>query len=213
MAVQALLVLGQKQLDGGAMDHALTFFEKAARSRHPFAVNMLGRAYERGWGCQRDARRAARLFQQAAAGGNGWAMFNLADLVLRGEGCTPNNILALRLYKAAASRGVNKALNMIGLICERGVCGERDPAQALELYCGGAEAGDEWAALNAARLLIASGAIWEAVSNLRKAVEMGSDDVTDYIVDLVADHPTVAAICAGDAVLRNVMLQRLITPI
>jgi len=205
-SIQALLVLGQKQLDAGAMDQALIFFEKAARSRHPQAVNMLGRAYERGWGCQRHPSRAARLFQQSARGGDGWAMFNLADLTLKGEGCAQDNILALRLYMAAAGRGVGKALNMIGLICERGLCGRRDPAQAFELYLGGSEAGDGWAALNAARCLLASGARREAVAQMRRAAEMGRSEMVKHLGDLVAAHPGLAAICAEDVILGPLSL-------
>lgn len=207
-SIQALLVLGQKQLDAGATDQALLFFENAARSRHPHAVNMLGRAFERGWGCQRHPSRAARLFQQSARGGDGWAMFNLADLTLKGEGCAQDNVMALRLYMAAAGRGVGKALNMIGLICERGLCSRRDPAQALALYLGGAEAGDGWAALSAARCLLASGARREAVAQMRRAAEMGQSDMVKHIGDLVAAHPGLAAICVEDAVLRDVMALR-----
>lgn len=118
-------------------------------------------------------------------------MFNLADLTLKGDGCAQDNILALRLYMAAAGRGICKALNMIGLICECGLCGRRDPAQALELYLGGAEAGDGWAALNAARCLLASSARREAVAQMRRAA-----------------HPGLAVICAQDAVLGHVMALR-----
>ena len=88
--VQAQLLLGQMHVDRGWLAEAFPYFEAAARSGHPVAVNMLGRAYERGWGVPRNPAQAAAYFETAAARGETWAMFNLADLLLLGDGVPKN---------------------------------------------------------------------------------------------------------------------------
>lgn len=187
--VQALLVLAQKHLDRQKYKEAFDFFEKAARSRHPQALNMLGRAYERGWGCARNASRAAELFEKSAAAGEPWALFNLADLILRGEAPFQDTHRALCLYILAAQRGVGKALNMIGVIYERGLTGRQDPSYALKFFEGGAQSGDGWSALNAARLLIDQGQRARALNYLAKALDLGPEDVVQSVYGFVAALP------------------------
>ncbi|GBR09421.1 sel1 repeat family protein [Asaia siamensis] len=121
--LKAELYLAQWHLDRGAVQEACRLFTQAAQSRHPTALNMLGRVYERGWGVARDVELARTLFEAAADGGEGWAFYNLADFYLTGDGVPCDKAYAHALYVEAARRGVSKAFNMLGLLHEEGYGG------------------------------------------------------------------------------------------
>lgn len=151
--LQAQLYLAQWSLDRGALHEAFALFSKAAASQHPSCLNMLGRAYERGWGVSRDPALARGLFELAAKGGEGWAFYNLADLCLAGEGGAQDRERACMLYLQAARRGVGKALNMIGLLYEEGFGStQANRAYAREYFQGGWACGDRDAMANLMRL-------------------------------------------------------------
>ncbi|GAN91298.1 hypothetical protein Gbfr_029_077 [Gluconobacter frateurii M-2] len=183
--VQAQLLLGQMHVDRGWFGEAFPYFEAAARSGHPVAVNMLGRAYERGWGVVRNSAQAASYFETAAAAGEGWAMFNLADLLLLGDGVPKNRARAYRLYVSSAEKGNVKALNMLGLLHEEGICGAPDPEGVKVLFQAASEGGDCWADLNLARLALAQQDVSVALSCFRRALKSGFPDVCRAIIDLI----------------------------
>lgn len=183
--VQAQLLLGQMHVDRGWFVEAFPYFEAAARSGHPVAVNMLGRAYERGWGVPRNPAQAASCFETAAAAGEGWAMFNLADLLLLGDGVPKDRARAYWLYVSSAAKGNAKALNMLGLLHEEGVSGSTDPEGAKVFFHAAAEGGDCWAELNLARLALAQQDVTVAVSCFQRALKSGFPDVCRAIIDLI----------------------------
>ncbi|WP_252348279.1 tetratricopeptide repeat protein [Gluconobacter sp. P1D12_c] len=183
--VQAQLLLGQMHVDRGWLNEAFPYFEAAARSGHPVAVNMLGRAYERGWGVSRNPAQAAAYFEVAAALGEAWAMFNLADLLLLGDGVPKNRARAYRLYVSSAEKGNVKALNMLGLLHEDGVSGSPDPEGAKVFFQAASEGGDCWADLNLARLALAQQDVSVAVYCLQKALKTSFPDVARAIIDLI----------------------------
>ncbi|WP_438383307.1 tetratricopeptide repeat protein [Asaia sp. BMEF1] len=151
--LQAELYLAQWHLDRGAVHEAYRLFVQAAQSRHPTALNMLGRAYEQGWGVVRDVVLARSLFEAAADGGEGWAFYNLADLYLLGDGVTRDKAQAYIYYVEAARRGVSKAFNMLGLLHEEGygaVAASYD--YACHYFEAGSACGDEAARTNLARM-------------------------------------------------------------
>lgn len=187
--VKAQLILAQTHFDAGRQEDAFSCFGIAARSGHPVALNMLGRAYERGWGVKRNPVMAARCFESAIGGGDGWAMFNLADLFLAGDGVPKNEQLAYRLYVDAARTGNAKALNMLGIMHENGTApvSGPDPAGAYEFYQAAAEGGDCWAWLNLARFALDRGACSEAARLLEKALDSVVVGVPDAVLALT--HP------------------------
>lgn len=159
-ALQAQLYLAQWSLDRGASHEAFGFFAKAAASQHPSCLNMLGRAYEQGWGVPRNPAQARGLFEQAAKGGEGWAFYNLADLCLTGEGGAKDRERAFMLYVQAARRGIGKAFNMIGLLYEEGF--DLMPANCMyaqEYFHAGWTCGDEDARANLMRLRSKAGGL------------------------------------------------------
>jgi len=152
--LKAELYLAQWHLDAGAPQQAYRLFVQAAQSRHPTALNMLGRAYERGWGVARDVATAIALYEAAAEGGEGWAFYNLADLFLKGDGVLQDRAGAYALYVEAARHGISKAFNMLGLLHEEG-CGAvaANTEYARHYFEAGAAAGDNDARINLAGLL------------------------------------------------------------
>ncbi|MCP1270864.1 tetratricopeptide repeat protein [Acetobacter cerevisiae] len=183
------LLLGQICLDKGKPSEAFSLFEVASRSGDPRALNMLGRAYERGWGVARNPAAACAYFTQAAADGDGWAMFNLADLYLAGEGVPQDIRKAYSLYISSAQNGVSKAFNMLGLIAENGSLPELEPAKAQDFFLAAAQSGDCWGYLNLARNDLSSGRTEAAIKWFSRALEEGFRDVFKALETLLQDHP------------------------
>lgn len=150
-SAQVQLLLGQMALNKGQFSQAFTLFSIAARSGQAQALNMLGRAYEKGWGVP----QALKYFNAAAAQHYGWAYFNLGDLYLSGDGVPADPEKAFHCYVQAACYGVNKALNMLGTLCENGFGTHRpDREKACQYFLAGAQEQDCWAAFNLGRLLV-----------------------------------------------------------
>ncbi|MFT8418989.1 MAG: tetratricopeptide repeat protein [Acetobacter sp.] len=185
--VDAQLVLAQIYLDRGQMHAAFTMLAVAARSGDAKALNMLGRAYERGWGVAPDPLLAIPYFEMAARQNYGWAFFNLADLYLAGRGVPRDVGRAYALYVRAAQAGVGKALNMLGLLHE-----DHAPAgtqAARQYYTAAAEAGDCWGALNMARLALQDGNILVAQEFFHKTLQSGFGACFMAMKELLAFMP------------------------
>ncbi|CEF53655.1 tetratricopeptide repeat protein [Acetobacter ghanensis] len=171
--VEGQLLLAQIYLDRQQMHAAFSMIEVAARSGDAKALNMLGRAYERGWGITPNPLLALQYFEMAARQNYGWAFFNMADLYLSGQGIPRDVPRAYALYVKAAQAGVAKALNMIGLLQE-----DQSPsgvAAARQYYQAAADAGDCWGALNMARLALQEGDTACAQVFFHKTLETGFD--------------------------------------
>lgn len=185
--VEGQLMLAQIYLDRQQMQAAFSMIEVAARSGDAQALNMLGRAYERGWGVAPNPQLAMQYFEMAASQNYGWAFFNLADLYLAGHGTSRDVGRAYTLYVKAAQAGVAKALNMIGLLQE-----DQSPAgvvAARQYYRSAAEAGDCWGALNMARLALQEGDTQSAQVFFQKTLETGFDACFDAMKKLLAFMP------------------------
>lgn len=202
---EAQLTLGQLALERGEHDAAFGFFTAAARSGDAHGFNMLGRAFERGWGTTADSRKAADYYRKAADLGDVWAMFNLADLFCRGEGVDHDEEAAFHLYSEAARRGHVKSLNMLALFYEDGRLVAKDLGKAHELYRAGAEGGDCWAGFNLARLEAAAGSIDAAVDALGDALTNGFADFYRHVADCFGEHhdPRLMAIARHAALLAD----------
>lgn len=175
--VSVQLLLAQIHVNNGRLTDAFNMFEVAARSADPRALNMLGRAYERGWGVTRNPSTAATYFSHAASLGDAWAMFNLADLYMAGDGVPLDIPKAYDLYLSAAQNGVTKAFTMLGLIIEDGAIPNAEPDAALKLFEAAANAGDCWGYLNMARHHLSSNNIDPALHCFSRALDLGFHDV------------------------------------
>ncbi|QHI95957.1 sel1 repeat family protein [Aristophania vespae] len=189
--VELQLLLGQISLNKGDDRHAFEMFALAARSGRAKALNMLGRAYERGWGVKRNPTQAIKYFDYAAQKGEGWANFNLADLYLSGDGVACDPKQAFAHYVLAAQRGVNKALNMLGILHEQGmVTGKKDFDAACLYFTAGAEGGDCWAAFNRGRLAAEKKEYNDASFWLRRSLSLEFPGSCYAIKDYLENTPS-----------------------
>jgi len=159
---------------------ALAWFQKVAAQDQgkegAAALNMLGRAYQNGWGGAVDFARAFAYYVRAARRGDIWALFNLADCYRQGKGCITDKARAAQLYQQAADKGHVKALNMLGLCYEEGSGVTQNVERAVQLFAQGAQAGDCWACLNHARFLAAKGERAQSLAWLERSLEHGCGD-------------------------------------
>ncbi|MBB2205846.1 tetratricopeptide repeat protein [Gluconacetobacter takamatsuzukensis] len=185
--VEVQLLLGQVHLDQGDFPRAFQMFAIAARSGRPRALNMLGRAYERGWGVVRNIPRALDYFTAASQGGDGWADFNLGDLYLAGDGVPRDAGRAYGHYLRASRHGVAKALNMLGLLHEQGTPHGPDPDGARQFFQAAAEAGDCWACLNMGRLCLERDAPQDAARWFERSLPLGFPQYWQALETVLAD--------------------------
>ncbi|KEQ53937.1 tetratricopeptide repeat protein [Sphingobium chlorophenolicum] len=184
---QAQIVLGQMLLDGVELPAdpraAFGWFNRAAASHDMFALNMVGRCYELGWGVAVDPDRATECYRVAAGRGLAEAVYNYAtQLALKGD-----HEAALDWYRRAADDpGLigAKAANYIGSFHEDGWAVAVDRAQAFRHYRIAAEGGDFRGQFNLARLLAEDGATEEALRWLRRVRETA----TPAFMEKAADH-------------------------
>lgn len=181
----AQAVYGQMLLDGAevARDDRAAFgwFMRAAAQGHVMALNMVGRAYDLGWGVRVEKARAAECFRVAAERGLVEAMYNYATLLALGEGVTEDKAAALDWLERAAALGYAKAVNFVGSFREDGWACERDLEAAARCYARAADGGDFRGMFNHARMLIMAGQAQEAREWLRRARMAGTPAFRDKL--------------------------------
>lgn len=185
---QAQLLLGQMLLDGTELPAdpraAFGWFNRAAASHDMFALNMVGRCYELGWGVAIDLDRATECYRVAAGQGLAEAMYNYATRLALAQ----EHEAALDWFRRAAlDPGLigAKAANYIGSFHEDGWAVAADRAEALRQYRIAAEGGDFRGQFNLARLLAEDGAMEEALRWLGRVRETATpafmDKAADYL--------------------------------
>ncbi|WP_242124384.1 tetratricopeptide repeat protein [Sphingobium sp. Sx8-8] len=204
---QAQLLLGQMLLDGIELPAdpraAFGWFNRAAAQHDMFALNMVGRCYELGWGVAVDFTRAAECYRVAAEQGLAEAQYNLATRLALGEGVAQDRGAALDWFrKAARDPGLigAKAANYIGSFHEDGWAVKPDRAAALRHYRTAAEGGDFRGAFNLARLLAEDGERDEALAWLGKVREAATPafllKAADFLGQSTDEHWRAAALAA-----------------
>jgi TPR repeat protein len=168
-------------LDGRGVDkndrEGLAWFMRAALQGDLDALNMVGRCFENGWGCEIDAARAAAHYHQAADKGHAWAQYNLGHLYLDGSGVPRDAQKAYRYYLSAAMQEHPRAMNLVGRCCEEGWGTPKDFAEASTWYRRSAEAGYFRGQYNWASILLKCHRTEEAASWLERAAANGSPEV------------------------------------
>lgn len=175
----AQLHYGQFLLDGHGVARdaraALRWFDTAARAGLPMAMNMVGRCFDQGWGVAENPAQAAPWFRAAADRGLDWGLYNLATLLSLGRGVEEDKVQALDLFRRAAAMGHAKSMNMVGSFHEEGWAVAPNPAVAAYHYARAAQGGDFRGAFNHARVLIAQGAVDEALVWIDTALQEGTE--------------------------------------
>lgn len=167
--------LAQMLLDGHGIkkDTILAFkwFKISANNGYLQAINMLGRCYENGWGCEVNYTKAAHYYQLAANKGLNWGMYNYANLLIKGKGVDKNLAKAFGLYYKAAQMGHAKSMNLVGRFYEEGWLVEADLETAINWYRRSASAGDFRGQCSYASVLTAQGKVDEAVIWLKYSMQ------------------------------------------
>lgn len=193
--VKAQLGLAHMLLEGHGADRdpdaAFRWFQLAARSGHPDAINMVGRCHELGWGTVLNTRMAAQCYRAAGEMGHAWANFNLAMLMLAGNGAEGETGEILSLLVRSARRGNAKAMNCIGQMCEDGWRGRANLAAARRWYARAARRSCFRGAFNTARHLMTDGDVDGAVYWLRRSVEVAPAGFCAELGAYLEQHPEV----------------------
>ncbi len=118
----------------GDYETALPFYEKAAESGDPSAINSLGVMYKLGQGVKADWPRAIKLYKQAADMGHPMAMNNYGYAFLVGEGVEQDYHEAFKWIKPAAEKRNPMAQNNMGDYFFNGLGGNIDYKKAREWF-------------------------------------------------------------------------------
>ena len=110
---EELLYLGESYEKGIDVkeDHetAFHYYEKAAETGDPTALNKLGNMYAQGKGCAKDAHKAASYYLAAAEKGNKYAQHNIAFCYWDGVGVEKHQEKAIMWMRRSAAQGYEKA--------------------------------------------------------------------------------------------------------
>lgn len=141
----AAMTLGYMYLygqDGVARDNAKAFYfyELAAKTGDPIALNNLGSLYFNGIGVEADYAKAVKLFELAAQKGNNDAAVNLAFIDLTSDNDEQNE-RAVNLLIQAEKSGNNTAKFMLGYAFYKGFIVPQDFKRAITLLSEAAKAG------------------------------------------------------------------------
>lgn len=97
---------------------------------------VLGKAYEKGIGVERDFDKARQIYEYLSSGENenAFAIYALADMMYHGKGCKADKEGAFKLFFKLACDGLPKAKHRVGLMYQKGTGTEIDFEQALYWY-------------------------------------------------------------------------------
>ncbi len=112
-SAEELLTLGESYEKGMGVeeDHevAFNYYEKAAKTGHPAALNKLGNMYAQGKGCTKNASKAASCYLAAAEKGNKYAQHNIAFCYWDGVGVEQDREKGIMWMRRSAAQGYEKA--------------------------------------------------------------------------------------------------------
>ncbi len=127
---------------------AAELLREAAESGNTNAMNDLGQMYEHGLGLTADLKAAYELYEKSAEGGNPYGMSNLGRMYMHGIFVKQDNLKAIEWLSQAYENGAADAANDLAITYMT----EGDVQRGLEWFERGAEAGNEFAALNLGRI-------------------------------------------------------------
>ncbi|WP_374383628.1 tetratricopeptide repeat protein [Dongia sp.] len=169
-------------------DYALALQEwaKKAEAGDAEAINNIGILYNKGFGVEKDAKKAAVFYRKAAEMGFANAQFNLANLYYAGNGVERSLGEAAQLYRAAADRGHQAAQYYLGLMYIDGEGVPQDKAQGLAWIRRAADADNVAAQFTAGQLMVED-------DNAPADIQKGAEYV---LASAQAGHPKAALLMA-----------------
>ncbi len=157
---------------------ALALLEEAADDDYILSIATLGATYLEGDVVNRDYQRAFNYFLRAAELGHLHSIYKVSQFYLNGAGVKQSNEKAAYWFKEAAIQGHLQAQQAYALMFAQGNGVSQDYVQAYAWINMPAEAGDEEAIKNRARLLRLMGPV-----DTQKAIELAEIFRTKFAVD------------------------------
>ena len=121
---------------------AVVYYQKAAATGYPDAINSLASCYMEGNGVPKDAAEAVRWFRKAAGQGYAAAQCYLGYCYQKGIGISKNAEVAVYWYRKAADQGYTKAQYNLGFCYANGNGILKDAAEAVNWFRKAADQGD-----------------------------------------------------------------------
>lgn len=141
----------QMMYDTGDESYYADVFEaltKAAEKDHPDATNLLGRFYLKGYGVEKDEKKAMELFLRSAELGSLDGHFSVGNEYLYGRIVERDYALAYEHLMIGVKDGDDRALNSMGIMYIYGYHVKRNLRKARRLFKKAAKMGNESAGLN-----------------------------------------------------------------
>ena len=117
---EKLLSIGEKYENGDGVEEdletAFYYYEKAAKTGDPVALNKLGNMYAEGKGCAKDKQKAATCYLASAEKGNKYAQHNIAFCYWDGVGVEKNHEKAIIWMRRSAAQGYEKAIKALKIM-------------------------------------------------------------------------------------------------
>ena len=143
----AQAVLGERYLQQGKAELAVTLFRKAAQQGNPNACYLLHCCYRDGTGVQRSSQFALTWLRRAVSFGHIRASLEYADLLLVGKELPRDPDKAEELYRRAALAGVPDGLIHLAKCYRDGAFVSPSPDKAAQLLQDAKKLGSKDAAL------------------------------------------------------------------
>lgn len=137
------IFLGGNVVDG--YEEALSYCRRAVNAGDCEAIVLLGRAYENGWGVEKDCKKAGELFEKAKQLGSKMAeerlrqmepetQYRLGLKFMEGRGVAQDYTLARSWFSRAAEQEDVGAMVWLGHFLANGLGGDVDMKAAVELF-------------------------------------------------------------------------------
>ncbi len=114
---EELLSLGESYEKGIGVEEnhetAFYYYQKAAETGDPAALNKMGNMYAQGKGCAKNMSKAASYYLAAAEKGNKYAQHNVAFCYWDGVGIEKNRETAVMWMRRSAAQGYEKAIKAL----------------------------------------------------------------------------------------------------
>ena len=151
-----LTILGnvQDRMDFKTKQEVFALVTAEARYGDAPAMQLLGWAYDVGFGVAQDYAKAREWFEKAADKGDARAMHNLGVIYADGHGVAQDYAKAREWFEKAADKGDARAMTNLGALYEKGQGVPRDYTKARDWYEKAAAKGDESAKKALERLAI-----------------------------------------------------------
>ena len=108
----------------------------------------LGVCYDKGYGVEKDLRKAVKWFRKSAEQGDAKAQYNLGYCYAYGDGVEKNLREAVKWYRKSAEQGLKEAQYNLALCYDKGYGVEKDLRETVKWYRKSAEQGHAKAQYN-----------------------------------------------------------------